>query len=161
MIRIMFGDEEADAKEVKSIVSDIFQLPDITDVYEIKVTFAGDKRFWKVLEIIPCYTLDALYADICAAFNLSLKPYNDYCFYMSGQEDVFSRYTPSDSQKPSKKTTDANLSDLDLPIGHKFLLLIDTEPNIKFEIELKKINRFNDRKLYPLVLRQGQAFQNK
>ncbi|MCL2873337.1 MAG: hypothetical protein FWE29_00230 [Defluviitaleaceae bacterium] len=158
MIQIVHGDEEANDAEVRSIVSDIFGMPDIDDVYEIKISIMSDRKYWKAMEIIPINPLKVLFAEICSAFGV--RGTNDYCFYMSGQEDVFSRYTPYDRKKNSSKTTDDNLADLNLPIGHKFLLVIEGESPLKFEIEIKAIKKYNHKKAYPNILRIGQVFKN-
>ena len=160
MIKIMYGDEEADADEVRSIVSDIFGLPEITDIYEIKVSYMSDKKFWMALEIVPVNPLSILFLEICAAFGLRDAAPLDYCFYMSGQEDVFSRYAPYDPKKSSKKTTDESLADFNLPVGHKFLLVIQGKEPLKFEIEIKAIKKYNHKRAYPNILRVGQAFRD-
>ena len=160
MIKIMNGDEEADNDEVRSIVSDIFGLPEISDVYDIKISFMADKKYWKAMEIVPINPLRVLFIEICAAFGIRETSTLDYCFYMSGQEDVFSCYAPYDPQKPSKKTTDNSLADFNLPVGHKFLLVIQGQDPLKFEIEIKAIKKYNHKKAYPNILRVGQAFSS-
>jgi len=158
MVKIIFGDEYASDNEVRKLVADIFGMPDLADVYEIKITLISDRKYWKIIEIIPTNPLKILFLEICAAFGL--RPFYNYSFYMNGLEDIFSKYTKFDSKKPSKKTTEDILSDLDLPVGHKFLLVIDDITPIKFEIEIKTIKKYNHKKAYPNIVRVGQAFKN-
>ncbi len=132
-----------------------------SDIYEIKVSFKDNRKFWKVIETDSAETLDMLHYSICRI--MGLNPFANYSFFMDLDMNPFSEYKTKNNTKGSKVTEFTKLSELNIEPKQKFIYktffnefdTLDLEyADEKFvEIEFLKIKERKDKVQYPRVTR--------
>ncbi len=137
------------------------------DVFEIKVSLASDKGFWKNVEIQEMASLHELYEFLVD--SLEIKKPSDYCFYSDLPESAFTKYSSPKSKTISKKADEATLMSLGLLPKQKFLLELTktTSPvdgskvkELQLSLEVLKKKEGKDKVLYPRVSRVSKEFKD-
>jgi len=161
-------DTELLTKDEVAKVYEFNERPDFSVIFEIKVKLSRYKEFWKNIEIPGGLSLHDFYQHI--AYEFDLPPSRDYCFFTDSSENRFSAYYSPEYKKRAKSADIITIDKLAFPDKHKFCLtLYDTvdpfaqEParikQMKLDLEMMKRKEPDNRKNYPRVSRESQAFK--
>lgn len=128
-------------------IADYFMQHNTLEIYTIKVRYADNPLFWKVIQVPSDYPVTRLYNLITTYFGFEKN--NHYTF------SVRSTCSTTMSNSPIDKASSFQLKDL-LPNNH--LLLSDGLNNFPdLEVLLKKTGKNQKNCNYPRLLRQSRA----
>ena len=112
------------------------------DIYTFRVRLEKDTAIWAHVQMPSDSTLHDMYVEI--ADCLGLKDNSDYTFYHDKVENRFAEYASQRRAKRGRRTSDAQLEDLDYEHQNQMLLVAynqalpfgDEEPTIRLQLEM-------------------------